>query len=186
VAYKFNQIIKWLKEELKKDRDGKPKDNKDLSLESDSFATKMLLRIIDNVIIDINNIHIRFEDNKSFAHQFSLGLLIDRISVETTDYDHNRQFYHRSFNKKKKNERLIKSVTVSPIKVYWNQFESHFIKDAVDSGYSKGEIIWLMRSPFPNFKDQTIPVMSKKKTTSGTETQISSPELDVENIKKDK
>lgn len=149
----------------------------------------MLLRIIDNIVVEVSNIHVRFEDNSSFEQQsFSLGLLMDRITASTTDPDGNSQFYHRTFNKKKRNERMIKSVLVSPVKVYWNHEETWFIKDAINQGATKNEVIWLMRAPFPSAREQSFSPSSgvSKKGSIGNEPVMSSKDLDSDTKKEKK
>jgi hypothetical protein len=139
----------------------------------------MLLRIIDNLEVNIHNIHIRLEDAKTFQNQqFSLGYLIDSINAYTVDEHRNKSFYSRSFSKKKKNEPMVKSVQVSPMNAYWNPKEKSFIKDAVDAGLSKAEIVWLMRAPFPKLRHNIPPLTQIASTVSETKI-VSSTSLEV-------
>ncbi|PRP88859.1 hypothetical protein PROFUN_00327 [Planoprotostelium fungivorum] len=53
---------------------------------SDGFVAKMATKIIDNIQIDISQIHVRIEDdltNPNFP--FSIGFCIDRVAVSSTD-----------------------------------------------------------------------------------------------------
>jgi vacuolar protein sorting-associated protein 13A/C len=49
---------------------------------------KLVLKIIDNIQIEIKNIHIRFED--TISNSYSWGIALHRIEIFTTDKDWNR------------------------------------------------------------------------------------------------
>lgn len=48
------------------------------------FAEKVAMRIIDNIQIQIKNIHIRFE-NSIVKEQYSFGVTLAELRVFTTD-----------------------------------------------------------------------------------------------------
>ena len=53
-----------------------------------SFMEKITKRIIDNIQINIKNIHIRFEDIKDF----SFGITLDELQIFTTNKDWKKEF----------------------------------------------------------------------------------------------
>ena len=51
-----------------------------------SFVSSFLTRVIDNVQIEIKNIHIRYEDNLSVpGHPFAIGFTLAGFSVQSAD-----------------------------------------------------------------------------------------------------
>ncbi|RKP26494.1 hypothetical protein SYNPS1DRAFT_27818 [Syncephalis pseudoplumigaleata] len=63
------------------------------SLKSGSFTTQLVTKIVDNLQIEISNIHIRYEDAVSHpGHMFALGITLHKLSAQSTDANWNVTF----------------------------------------------------------------------------------------------
>lgn len=90
------EIANRIKQEFKKkleDRVGK----------EESFAEKSLIRIIDNVVVSVEDIHVRFESIKR-GWDFSIGLTISSINCHTVDDFGHKIHYVRHFTHKEENK----------------------------------------------------------------------------------
>lgn len=66
----------------------------------DGFAEKLLVAIVRNVQVDIEDIHIRYEDNISIPGQcFALGATLRRLSFQTTDHTWKPAFIKENVSK---------------------------------------------------------------------------------------
>jgi vacuolar protein sorting-associated protein 13A/C len=81
-------------------------------------------KIIDNIQISIKNIHVRYEDPKSFAKPLSLGLTMERLEIETTNEMWERQFFDRT-NPENKLKPLFKIIDLKNIGLYCNPKDTH-------------------------------------------------------------
>jgi hypothetical protein len=67
------------------------KDSKD---NDEGYVQKLVLKIIDNIQIEIKNIHIRFEDTST--NQYSWGIALNKIDIFTTDKEWNKFYFDRT------------------------------------------------------------------------------------------
>ncbi|KAL2125638.1 hypothetical protein VTJ04DRAFT_2003 [Mycothermus thermophilus] len=82
---------------------------------SQSFTESLVTKIVDNLQIDIKNIHIRYEDAISDpGHPFSLGITLEKFSAVSTDSDWNQMFIQDSTST------THKLATLEALAVYWN------------------------------------------------------------------
>jgi len=80
-----------------------------------SFVNQLVTKIVDNLQISINNIHIRYEDKLSDpGHPFAVGLTLSEFSAVSTD-----DFWNPTFIEKQTNT-IHKLVTLGSLGVYWN------------------------------------------------------------------
>lgn len=87
------------------------------------YIQKLTLKIIDNIQLSINNIHIRFED--TLRTEFSWGIALQSLEVFTTDSQWNKKYFDRTKEENKKVP-LQKLVTLKNVGAYWNQAELDF------------------------------------------------------------
>ena len=63
--------------------------------EKSSYLEKLIAKIIDNIYIQVSNIHFRYDHDIS-VHSFSWGITINKIEQETVDKEWERKnFYDR-------------------------------------------------------------------------------------------
>lgn len=80
-----------------------------------SFTDSLVTKIIDNLQITINNIHIRYEDNSSVpGHEFSIGISLKEISAVSTNENWEPSFLTDT--------KVIthKLATLGSLSLYWN------------------------------------------------------------------
>ena len=82
-----------------------------------SMFQNMATQILDNLEIRISNIHIRYEDSKTFpGSTFSFGITLKSFLVTTTDED-----WQETFHKAKDGNKIVhKLATTENFVVYWN------------------------------------------------------------------
>jgi vacuolar protein sorting-associated protein 13A/C len=61
---------------------------KDQEKVDDSMMEKLIARMIKNIHVEINRIHVRYEDHVSFKeHPFSIGFTLHRFALESCDHN---------------------------------------------------------------------------------------------------
>lgn len=74
--------------------------SEDENNQAPGFLERLTMKILDNIQIKINNIHIRYEVNfegQGFSRMgLSLGLKLEQLYIVTTDDDWNMQFFDRT------------------------------------------------------------------------------------------
>jgi vacuolar protein sorting-associated protein 13A/C len=66
-------------------------------MKSASFTAQLVTKIVDNLQISINNIHIRYEDDVSNpGHRFALGITLHKLSAQSTDGQWNETFIEQA------------------------------------------------------------------------------------------
>ena len=84
------------------------------SIIGDTFTLKLLTKIVDNVQLEISNVHIRIEDETLEKGQpYVAGITIEKISGTTTDKDWNNKWIENSTI-------IHKLLQLSNLSVYWN------------------------------------------------------------------
>lgn len=66
------------------------------------FMMNLTTKIIDNMQINITNIHVRYEDTKFFKKPLSMGVTLQRLQIHTTDEKWKEAFFDRTLEKNKK------------------------------------------------------------------------------------
>jgi hypothetical protein len=89
---KIKPIIERVRQEIKKKWEEK-------EIGKETFAEKSIIRIIDNLVLNIDEIHVRVESIKR-GWDFSFGVIIDRISSYTVSEFGQKEFYVRHFTNK--------------------------------------------------------------------------------------
>ncbi|KAG9302115.1 hypothetical protein G9A89_020549 [Geosiphon pyriformis] len=80
-----------------------------------SFINQLITKIIDNLQISINNIHLRYEDKLSDpGHPFAVGLTLSEFSALSTDKNWNPTFIENE------TQSIHKLVTLGSLAIYWN------------------------------------------------------------------
>ena len=54
----------------------------------------MIEKIIDNLKINLKNVHVRFEEKKSFFNKYTFGIQIESIKL----YNDSLEYFNRSVN----------------------------------------------------------------------------------------
>ncbi|CAJ0755826.1 15667_t:CDS:10 [Entrophospora sp. SA101] len=97
-----------------------------------SFVNQLVTKIVDNLQISINNIHIRYEDKLSDPeHPFSIGLTLSEFSALSTDENWTPTFIEDE------TKPIHKLITLGSLAAYWNT-DSRSL-----SGYSQKDSIEL-------------------------------------------
>lgn len=61
--------------------------------ENDSFINQLVTKIVDNLQISINHIHVRYEDSMSDpGHPFSVGFTLSELSAASADATWNEKY----------------------------------------------------------------------------------------------
>ena len=68
-------------------------------------------KVIDNIQLSIQNIHIRYEDSFNFRDPLSLGLTMEKLDIETTNEFWQSEFIDRT-NKANKFKPLQKIISL--------------------------------------------------------------------------
>jgi vacuolar protein sorting-associated protein 13A/C len=128
---KLRVIVERAKQEIKKKWEEK-------ELGKDTVAETSIIRVIDNLVLNIGEIHLRVESMKR-NWDFSFGVVIDRISSFTVDENDKKMFYTRHFSNKEDNKPLRKLLSCERFDVYFNDKEDFFM--SWEDGKDKNEKI---------------------------------------------
>lgn len=83
-----------------------------------TYLQNLTTKIIDNIEIKISNIHIRYEDSKSFPGElFSFGCTLENFIVTTTNHRWEETFVARDGEKQ---QTIFKKAKVENFVAYWN------------------------------------------------------------------
>ncbi|KAI9806146.1 MAG: hypothetical protein M1833_004553 [Piccolia ochrophora] len=100
--------------ELLKERSGEGL-SKEEQQKNQSFASSLTTKIVDNLQVTIQNIHIRYEDSISApGHPFALGFTLEKFSATSTDGAWNPTFIQTSTGV------AHKLATLDALALYWN------------------------------------------------------------------
>ena len=85
------------------------------STKSQGFAESAITKIVDNLQISVQNIHIRYEDSSSNpSHPFAMGFTLSEFSMVSTDGKWQPTFLTGDL------ETIHKLITLGSMGVYWN------------------------------------------------------------------
>ncbi|KAF9185293.1 hypothetical protein BGZ51_009186 [Haplosporangium sp. Z 767] len=80
-----------------------------------TFLNQLITKVVDNLQVSINNIHLRYEDKMSDPkHPFSAGLTLSQLSAVSTDGEWTPTFIHDETNT------IHKLATLDSLAMYWN------------------------------------------------------------------
>jgi len=80
----------------------------------DSFAKKMIMKIVNNIQVYIDKVHIRYEDDLSTDHPFTFGITLESLYAQSTNDKWEPTFISTP-------EKLVhKLVSLKNLSVYWN------------------------------------------------------------------
>ncbi|RUS17357.1 N-terminal region of Chorein, a TM vesicle-mediated sorter-domain-containing protein [Endogone sp. FLAS-F59071] len=83
--------------------------------ENDSFVNQLVTKIVDNLQISIQHIHIRYEDGTSDpGHPFAVGFTLSELSAASADATWKEQYITDEANT------IHKLATLKSMAVYWN------------------------------------------------------------------
>ena len=120
IENKLKNIESFAKEQIKKFAE-KSEEIKEKS--GNSYLSKMIIRIVDNIQINIKNIHIRLERK---SNNFSMGVILKSLEVFTTDEKWKKNFLDRT-KEENKNLPMYKHLNLEKFGIYWNFDEKNFI-----------------------------------------------------------
>ena len=75
-----------------------------------------MTRILDNVQLTIQNIHVRLESFEHFNSKFSMGFTLKEIAVHTTNAQWDKEFFNRT---KGELATVFKVLSIVKFGVYW-------------------------------------------------------------------
>jgi vacuolar protein sorting-associated protein 13A/C len=112
------KLAELLGSDRKHDKDSEEagdKGKKKKKKKKSGFIKKMRMKVVNNVQIFVNNVHIRFEDNISNPRQpYAAGLTIDHFHAQSTDGDWKPTFL------KLGEELAHKLITLKDLAIYWD------------------------------------------------------------------
>ncbi|XP_074663009.1 intermembrane lipid transfer protein VPS13D-like [Tubulanus polymorphus] len=81
-----------------------------------SYATSLGTNIIENLQLNINNVHLRYEDDITIpGNSFACGIVIKGLSAQSTDHNWVSHFVHHN-----QSETMHKLVDLKDFSVYWD------------------------------------------------------------------
>ena len=69
--------------------------------DSSSFLLNLTTKIVDNLQICIQNIHVRYEDTLFFKKPICMGITLQKLSIQTTNEEWQETFIDRTLTKNK-------------------------------------------------------------------------------------
>lgn len=94
--------------------------------EGESFFSKMMQTILNNIQMEIRDVHIRYEDTVTASLPFYCGLTIESVSAHSTDDDWNEIFVDSSSAEKV----VHKYFELKSFAIYWNKGEHGVLLDS--------------------------------------------------------
>ncbi|KAI9340870.1 hypothetical protein BDR26DRAFT_820276 [Obelidium mucronatum] len=116
-----------------------------------TFVTQLITKIVDNLQINIENIHIRYEDKSlggSSEKQLSIGITLSRLSAESTDELWKATFIHDEVGI------IHKLVTLDSLAIYFNNDDSTL--SAMDPDTLRSQMLHLIANDYIPDENQYI------------------------------
>ncbi|GES89872.1 vacuolar protein sorting-associated protein vps13 [Rhizophagus clarus] len=137
-----------------------------------SFVNQLVTKVVDNLQISINNIHIRYEDKLSDpGHPFAVGLTLSEFSAVSTDGNWKPTFIEGETST------IHKLITLGSLAVYWNT-DSRSL-----AGHQTNEAVKIFNSLIESEKNIPSEHQYILKPVSGTGRIILNKQFDVNNPK---
>lgn len=87
-----------------------------------TFLSRLTERITDNLQVTLQDLHIRYEDNRSnLEHPFACGVMLRSFTFHTTDAEGNDVFVDRATKKEKF---MHKAAALTHFAVYWDRLDA--------------------------------------------------------------
>ena len=80
------------------------------------------MKIVDNLQLKVNNIHVKVEINQSAQKAFSFGFKLDSLQILTTDNQWNVKFFDRTTINE---SQMYKMLRLKELDIYWNEQNEH-------------------------------------------------------------
>lgn len=103
------------------------KDNQPLppSVDKQGILDRLIIKVLDNLIVTVQNIHIRYENDLE-KPGFSWGITLYKFKSETTDKKYENKLFHDRTDPKNRNQKIFKKMTLERLGFYWNSNELNF------------------------------------------------------------
>lgn len=125
-------------------------------LKGKSFTDRLTAKILDNVVIKVNDIHLRFESH-SPKHAIALGLVLQGVSCETTNAQWGRQFVDRQVEGKAA-EDIFKLAGIDGLGVYLSAKSTINLQNNPD----KDQIITVLKGLISSQPEDTFLISPRK------------------------
>jgi vacuolar protein sorting-associated protein 13A/C len=133
VQKKFNVLLRYASAQFEKFMTKKKKKNE--SEDQQGYFDKLTLKVIDNLQLQVKNIHVRWESNNTYAW----GLKLDSLDAYTTNYEWLKVFIDRT-DEKNRLTPINKLVMLSRLCIYWNAAETVFLQETSVEAISSAAI----------------------------------------------
>lgn len=85
-----------------------------------------MTKIIDNVQLTIQNMHMRLENYEHFGNTFSMGLTLKEIAVHTTNSEWRKEYFDRT-KQQNFDKPVFKVLSIVKCGLYWRVKEDKFL-----------------------------------------------------------
>lgn len=151
--------------------------------EGESFLSKMMQTILNNIQMEIRDVHIRYEDTVTASLPFYCGLTIESVSAHSTDDEWNEIFVDSSSAEKV----VHKHFELQSFAIYWNKGEHGLFLDSPLSFSSANELSRKMQeliysksnSNFPKHQYLLQPIVASLKLRINNEKRIDHSDLGI-------
>jgi vacuolar protein sorting-associated protein 13A/C len=82
--------------------------------DQDGFLAKTAARVLNNIQLTVENVHIRYQDDQT-SGQFAFGVTLERLHAVTTD-----KFWNNTCFTSEESPMLYKRINVQNLALYWN------------------------------------------------------------------
>ena len=114
----MNKLIAFAKERLEELTESFKE-----KVDNDTYSNRVLIKIIDNLSVNVKNFHIRIEEPNVKPH-FSLGITMQEIMIQNTDSDWNEVFIDRNVDKQ---QDVFKQLKMFNFSIYLNILDKNFL-----------------------------------------------------------
>ena len=142
--YKYELIERFLKKTIEEFIQNKTKfsvpvnnnpniqSNIPTSVDKQGIFDRLITRVIDNIYITIQNIHIRYENDLE-KPGFSWGITLSDLKILTTDSSYKNKIFHDRSNMIQKEQFIYKKAELMKLGFYWNSNDLQFIANLAPS-----------------------------------------------------
>eukprot|EP00347_Sterkiella_histriomuscorum_P000566 403375355 len=113
------------------------------------FFKSLVTKILDNVQLTIQNIHVRLESSEKLRSTFSMGLTLKEITIHTTNQTWQKEYFDRT-QESNKDKPVFKVLNIVKLGLYWRTNEDRFLTQEYDE---EDDMLIAMRDCFQNEDD---------------------------------
>lgn len=125
IAAKHKALVEYTKHMISTITERLKNIDKEKGKEADQGYFALLIeKVIDNLIVNIKNIHIRLESTEKPFENLSFGLTLNSLAVNTCDANWKTTFVDRTLTK---STQIYKKLLLNNFYVYWNSKEEFFM-----------------------------------------------------------